>query len=216
MNDQLTSCCGAIDLHFSATKAEGLENELKSKGPPAETQLLLDSLRRADVTGMTVLDVGAGIGVLSERLLAAGARSAVLVDISTAYLKAAEARLAQTPFVNSVQYRQADIIEVAAELADADIVTLDKVICCYPNWEELVNSSTRKAKRFYAASYPRRRIPVRLAIWFENFMRTLRGNPFRAFVHPVTSIEALIERNGFERLAVQHTFFWRCAVYRRK
>ena len=207
------SCCQAIDRHFSAEKADDLEDALRSKGPPAETRLLVTALTRAGVAHSTVLDVGAGTGLLTQQLLEAGARRAVLVDISNAYLAAAADRLTQAGLSDRVQFRQGDVTELAGELDDADVVTLDKVICCYPDARALIASSTRRALRYYAASYPRDRLLVRLSIWFENLIRRLRGNPFRAFVHPIRSVEALIRQSGFEVLSVEQTFFWRCALF---
>jgi magnesium-protoporphyrin O-methyltransferase len=202
-----------IDRHFSPQKAVDLEAALHSSGPPAETRLLVRALTRAGVARRTVLDVGAGIGVLTQQLLEAGARRAVLVDISSAYLAAAAERLNQAGLSDRVQFRHGDIIELAPELDDADVVTLDKVICCYPDAPALIASSTSRARKYYAASYPRDRLVVRLAIWLENLSRSLRGNPFRAFVHPVRSVEALIRRSGFEVVSVEQTLFWRCALF---
>jgi magnesium-protoporphyrin O-methyltransferase len=213
---QTRGCCGSIDAHFSEEKATFLSKDLGAHGPPAETHLIIRALTRNEIAGMTVLDVGAGIGVLAEQLLAAGARSAVLVDISAAYLEAAARRLKSAQITDRVQFRQGDVVELASELADADIVTLDKVICCYPDLAPLVNQSTSKARRYYAASYPRYRWATRISIGFENFMRRLRGNPFRAYVHPVTVIEGLIRQNGFERCTVEQTFFWRCTMFERR
>ena len=206
-------CCEAIDAHFSMKKAEDLQEDLRKSGPPAETRLLVKALKSAGVSGMALLDVGAGIGVLAEQLLEAGAHSAVLVDISSASLAVAASRLLQPAMSERVQFRQGDIIELSPELDDADIVTLDKVICCYPDAAALVTRSTAKTRRYYAASYPRDRWLIRLSIWFENLTRRLKGNPFRAYVHPVASIEALIRQNGFDVQSVEQTFFWRCALF---
>jgi magnesium-protoporphyrin O-methyltransferase len=210
------TCCGSIAAHFTEEKAAGLENDLNARGPAAETQLLVDALARAGVTGMTVLDVGAGIGVLTQGLLEAGARSALLVDISKAYLDAAARRLERAQLLGRVEFQQGDITQLSGELNDADIVALDKVICCYPDFRELVHASTSKARRFYAASYPRQRWATRFAIWFENFTRAVRGNPFRAYIHPVKTLEGLIEQNGFARKNVRQTFFWRCVLFERQ
>jgi ubiquinone/menaquinone biosynthesis C-methylase UbiE len=213
MSVEMHACCRPIDAHFSAEKAEGLEQDLVSRGPPQETQLLITALTQQGVADMTVLDIGAGIGVLTEQLLIHGARSAVLVDISSAYLRAAEQRLTRLQLDGRVQFRLGDVVELADELGQSDIVTLDKVICCYPNYRELIEQSSSKAKRFYAASYPRDWLLPRVSIWFENFMRRLRGKPFRAYVHPVRSIEALLRQNGFELGSMQQTLFWRCVLF---
>ncbi len=211
----MRDCCQAIDAHFADQKARGLVASLERNGPPAETRLLLNGLINARVEGLSVLDIGSGIGVVAEQLLTAGARHAVLVDISKAYLETAARRLGNLGIAGRAEFRRGDIIELADELADADIVVLDKVICCYPDASALVQCSARKSIRFIAASYPRERWLVRLSIGFENLMRRLRTNPFRAFVHPVGSLEAELQANGFELRSVEQTYFWRCVLFAR-
>lgn len=210
------TCCAPIEQHFSAEKADGLARDLAAQGPPQETRLLIDALVGKGVTGLSVLDIGSGIGALSEQLLANGAAHALLVDISPAYLNAAQQRLAHLQAADRLQFRQGDVVAIAHDLPDCDIVTLDKVICCYPEYVQLVERSARKARRFYAASYPRDRWATRIAIWFENFTRRLKGSDFRAYVHPVKSIEALLVQQGFKLESSAQTFFWRCVVFERE
>ena len=45
-------------------------------------------------------------------------------------------------------------MEVAARVPSADVVVLDKVICCYPDMPALVQASAAKARRLYAIVVP--------------------------------------------------------------
>ncbi len=44
-----------------------------------------------------------------------------------------------------------DFVEVAGSIQPADIVTLDRVICCYPDVERLVGLSSQRATRLAAS-----------------------------------------------------------------
>jgi len=165
--------------------------------------------------GYDVLDIGAGLGVVAERLLADGADRATLVDASIAYQAAARRRLTEGGLAERVTLKCGDFLELANQLEPADIVTLDKVICCYPDMRRLVEESARRARKLYAASYPRDNWLTRLAIGYENLARRLRRKPFRAYVHPVNGIEQVLRANGFELSASRQTWFWRIALYER-
>ena len=68
--------------------AESSEQELRRyqrEGPDDWTRRLIDELADGGVDGLTVLDIGAGVGAVHLALLEAGARSAVDVDASGPY-----------------------------------------------------------------------------------------------------------------------------------
>ena len=56
----------------------------------------------------------------------------------------------------------------SARLPAATIVTLDRVICCYPDMERLVRTSAEKARRLYGAVYPRERWWARVGVALMN------------------------------------------------
>lgn len=211
----MSACCRAIDDHFDAAKVQSQVADLAKNGPARETTLLIEQVQARASRGYDVLDIGAGLGVVAERLLAAGARRATLVDVSMSYHAAAQRRMADSGLAERVTLKCGDFLALADQLEPADIVTLDKVICCYSDMQRLVDQSARKARRLYAASYPRDNWLVRLAIGFENLTRRLRRKPFRAYVHPVNGIEQLLRANGFELCASKQTSFWRIVLFER-
>ncbi len=167
----MRDCCHSIEAHFESNRASNQLQELEQSGPAPETRALLSALTRAGVQGMSVLDIGAGLGVIAEQLLLAGARHATLVDISRVYLDAAAQRLAAQGLADRAELRAGDLTELTDTVVPADVVTLDKVICCYPDMRALVRQSINKTRRFYGATYPRSRWIVHLAFWFENLLR---------------------------------------------
>ena len=95
------------------------------------------------------------------------------------------------------------------------MVTLDRVICCYPSYEALLDESLRHAERLFALSCPRDVWYVHAAIGFENLFRWLKRNPFRAFGHPVDRMTGIIERAGFKLVARRQTWQWSADVWTR-
>ena len=212
----MSSChCNGCDGQFGSDHAANDLKRYRESGPDRTTQILLDALKREPLQHATLLDIGAGIGVIHHELLSAGARSATHVDATEANIEAARQETARKGHVGSVEFVQGDFVELASEIPAADVVTLDRVICCYPNMEQLVSASAAKARRLYGAVYPRDAWLNKAWVAVENLARRILGNPFRTFVHPVTAIDDILARNGFNRRSARDTFVWRVAVYTR-
>jgi magnesium-protoporphyrin O-methyltransferase len=106
-------------------------------------------------------------------------------------------------------------VGLASELGSAEVVTLDRVVCCYPELETLITLSAEKAEQYYVLSFPHDRWYVRAHTWWQNQHRRRAGNAFRTFVHPVGRIEALVRSAGFQVLQSRRTLVWRVLVFKR-
>lgn len=209
--------CGCDDFAsiFDQRTAEHDRDRYRRNGPDRTTRLLLELIAPYGVAGSTVLDVGGGIGVIDRELLRAGAGHAVLVDASPAYLAVArqEARLANQ--LERIEFVDGDFVRRASGIDPAEIVTLDRVICCYPDAEALVAASAARARRVYGLVLPRDRWLVRMAIRLVNVGSWIRRRAYRAYAHPNRRIDELVAAHGLRPRAEAGTFFWRVVVYDR-
>ena len=211
------SCCAceSYQSQFGDKHAVKDLKRYRKKGPDKTTRLLIDALKREGVSGASLLDVGAGIGILHHELLDAGAAKAVHVDATAPHIHVAKEEAARRGHRDRVTFLCGDFVVLAPEIPAADVVTLDRVICCYPDMELLVSTSASHAQRLYGAVFPRERWIVRAVVAFGNFARRVTGNAFRAYVHPVRAIDAALERQGLQLRSVRDTFVWRIVVYSR-
>jgi magnesium-protoporphyrin O-methyltransferase len=161
----------------------------------------------------SLLDVGCGIGALTFELLNSGIGRATGVDASKAFLSAASEEASRTRRGDVVDFVVGDFLNVAAQLPASTIVAMDRVICCYPEYEPLLKTALQHAERFFALSYPKDEWYVRAGFALENGMRRWKGNPFRAFVHPAAQIRRLIDDAGFRLASRRQTFLWCAEVY---
>lgn len=207
--------CKDYDTLFGEAHAAKDLKRYRAKGPDKTTRMLIDALRRLGVQGASILDIGAGIGVVHHELLSLGAQSATHVDATAAHIRAAEEESARRGHDGRVVFLQGDFVALERDIPSADVVTLDRVICCYPEMELLVSASAAKARRLYGAVYPRERLLAKAVMALENSYRRLRGNAFRSYVHSHRAIEAALGKQGLKRQWESGTFFWRVAVYAR-
>lgn len=214
----MACCCSFTDsakAHFSDKHVGDDLARYRRDGPDLTTRLLRDALVEARLTSGTVLDIGAGLGVLSFELLDAGAATATAIDAAEPFVIAGRSEAARRGRSDRVSFTHGDFAAIARHVPAASLVVMDRVICCYPSYTALLSEALGHASHAFAWSYPRDRWFIRAGIALENTMRRLRANPFRAFVHPVGEMQRAVARAGFELVNLKQTSKWSIEVYRR-
>jgi magnesium-protoporphyrin O-methyltransferase len=211
------SCCQCqgIERLFDRREAQRKLDAYARYGPDRTTRLLVDAVKAENIAGTTLLDIGGGVGVAQLELLSAGLRSATDVDASSAYLDVAREEARRRGYGERVIYRHGDFVALAPEIEPADIVTLDRVICCYHNMPALVRASAAKARRLYGVVYPRDAWWTRCFSATENMMFRVRRHPYRSFIHPTRLVDTLIRGAGLERRTHHQGAFWQVVLYAR-
>jgi magnesium-protoporphyrin O-methyltransferase len=212
----LCNCCSITDKTFGEGDARtGLRSYLR-RGPAAQTREILKGVRQAGLRDVTLLDIGGGVGAIHHELLEDTARQATHVDASSAYLKAARAEADRRGHGSRVSFVHADFADVAQDVPQADIVTLDRVVCCYPDFRGLLSAAAGRSKSLLALSYPRESWLTRLVTRLMNIVQSVRRDPFRVFVHPVAEMDAVLNLAGLRRVSLKRLMVWEVAVYQRQ
>jgi magnesium-protoporphyrin O-methyltransferase len=215
--DPPVDCCSteALEQQFGPRLAAAELRRYRRRGPGRSARLLLLGLRAHLPPQATLLDVGGGIGALHHELLDYGVARAWEVEPSAAFLLAAEEETRRRGHAGRVEFIHADIRQAAATVPDADIVTLDRVVCCDPDYEQVLQLSLGKARQLFAYSYPRHWLGVRAVVGLQNTLRRLRRTNFRVFVHPPDRMESIIRAHGFSSAFRARTLVWQVGVYTR-
>jgi magnesium-protoporphyrin O-methyltransferase len=209
------SCCdfeSAANRHFTSQKAAKELQSYRQGRLGATTRVLRDAVVDAGLNEGALIDVGGGVGALAFELLSRGMSSAFVVDASPAYVAAASEEVQRRG--SPARILHGDFLRMSSTLPPAALVALDRVVCCYPEYELLLQQALKHAQRGVAVSYPRDRWYVRAAVWFDNFKRA-RTSGFRMFVHPPARIQNAIEQAGFVRVRRRFTLMWTMDVYLR-
>jgi len=214
----MSTCCARgfqceADSHFDRTIADRDLKSYREKGPGVTTRLLRDLIVAAGQGRGELLDVGCGVGPLTFELLDHGIDRAIGVDASSAHIAAASNEADRRGRATAVRFIEGDFIEEAHALPSAGVVTLDRVVCCYPAFGPLLQQSIRHAERCLAFSYPLDVWYMHGALGLENGLRRLRRKSFRTFVHPAERMVELVKRAGFEQAGHKRTWQWAADVY---
>jgi 2-polyprenyl-3-methyl-5-hydroxy-6-metoxy-1,4-benzoquinol methylase len=218
--DEPTPACGpgcpcTLGNEFGEAAAGRSLRSYRRSGPARTTQWLLDGLRGDGVAGLTVLDIGAGVGAVHLELLRAGAATALDVDGSPAFVAAARSEATRQGLADRVTHRVGDFVAVASEIAPADLVALDRVVCCYPDMEALVRQSVARARRRYGVVYPRDTWWIRTGGTVLNAFARIARQRVRAYVHRTADLDAIVREAGFVKRLQRSNLFWQVAVYDR-
>jgi magnesium-protoporphyrin O-methyltransferase len=207
-----------VGNEFGADAAGRDLRTYRRSGPDRTTRWLLKGLRGGPdgpVDGLTVLDIGAGVGAVHLELLKAGASAAIDVDGSPAYVAVAREEAERQGVADRVVYEGGDFVELAPTIVAADLVALDRVVCCYPDMRALVSLSAARARRRYGLVYPRDSWWIRAGASLANgVLRLVRGR-LRFWVHRSADVEAVISEAGLRRSYRRNGLFWQVVVFER-
>ncbi|MCK5318827.1 MAG: class I SAM-dependent methyltransferase, partial [Anaerolineales bacterium] len=146
--------CEGIEKKFDQAYVAKKLKRYREKGPKDSTRILIEVLKETLDNDMTLLDIGSGIGDIQHALLGEGVKETFNSEASTAFIDACKQEAERQGNANRITHIKGDFVDIADSIPSADIVTLDRVICCYHNMPDLVNKSLEKARKLYGMVIP--------------------------------------------------------------
>jgi 2-polyprenyl-3-methyl-5-hydroxy-6-metoxy-1,4-benzoquinol methylase len=172
-------------------------------------------IKRQPTAGRTLLEVGGGIGAIQIELLRAGVDHAVSIELTPTYEDVATELLREAGFVDRVDRRLMDFAEADAQVESADIVVLNRVVCCYPDMPKLAGAAARHAQGLLVLSFPKRTWWTRILLGLGNLGLRAARRQFHVFVHQRDRILAAAEQQGLRTSQVQPGLFWTVVALQR-
>lgn len=211
------NCCQrqGIESEFNEKYVKKDLKRYRKKGIGKTTRWLIEAIQSAGIKESTLLDIGGGIGAIQHQLLRDGVQSASAVEISPAYLAAAKEEAGRIGLEDRIRFYRGDFIELAPDIPVADIVTLNRVICCYPHMHDLVKLSADKAGKLLALVYPRNTPLIRIVSFIGIIYLWFRRSSFRFYVHSPNAVHEKIIDNSFNQIFYRKSLIWQVVVYER-
>ncbi|HKW71993.1 MAG TPA: methyltransferase domain-containing protein [Candidatus Dormibacteraeota bacterium] len=213
----MSDCCTPKGYRwvFSERMAVQDAKRYRRKGLDTTSSRIVNFIKGQGVEGRTVLEVGGGIGAIQIELLKAGAARAVSVELTPTYEKAASQLLADAGLADRVERKIMDFAESGAEVEVADIVIMNRVICCYPNMPRLAGAAADHARELLVMSYPKRAWWTRLGLSIANLILLVTRREFHIFVHEPQEIVARSAQHGLQPVLDQPGLLWTVSALRR-
>jgi 2-polyprenyl-3-methyl-5-hydroxy-6-metoxy-1,4-benzoquinol methylase len=213
----LPACCTPKGYRwvFSERSAKSEAKRYRRKGLDATSRQIVDFLKAQGVDGKTVLEVGGGIGAIQIELLKAGASRALGVELTPTYEKVAQELLSESGLSERVERRVMDFAVDSRDVEPADIVVMNRVICCYPDMPRLAGAAADHARQMLVMTYPRRTWWMRIGLGIGNTMLQLFRREFHIFLHPPEKIMAIAREHGLAPVLDRRGVVWTVAALRR-
>lgn len=213
----MPDCCDPrpYEKLFDRGEAERRLRRYRRRGLDGMATRISHFLVERGVADKSVLEIGGGVGDFQVELLKAGAAGGVNIELSDGYEEAARELMIGEGLAGRLDRRLGDFVEIQDDFEAADIVILNRVLCCYPWLDRLMGAALGKAGWLVAIAVPRDRWLSRLMVSIANGVSRLRGDGFRAFVHPTSRIVTLAAESGLTPVFSETGFFWRGIVFER-
>ncbi len=113
------------------------------------------------------------------------------------------------------EYQQGDFVALSDAVPAADIVMLDRVLCCYKDVDTLLARSLEKCGSVYAMSIPTSSFFSKIFFHIPIVIGKLLKWWFTPSWHDWGRIVEVIRRQGFQTVATASTVLWATYVFRR-
>jgi hypothetical protein len=147
--------------------------------------------------------------------LKAGASRATSIELTPTYEDVARDLLRETGFEDRVERHVMDFASADGAVEAADIVIMNRVICCYPDMPRLAGAGADHARELMVLSYPRRTWWTRIVLATGNFTLWMIRREFHVFIHRPEQVLATSASHGMRTVLNEPGAFWTVAATRR-
>jgi len=213
----VTDCCSPKGYRwvFSERSARGEAKRYRRKGLDSTSRRIVDFIKRQGVENRTVLEVGGGIGAIQIELLKAGAAHATSIELTPTYEEVAAGLVREAGFTDRIDRKVMDFVDASAQLEAADVVIMNRVICCYPDMPRLAGAAAERTRELLVMSYPRETWWTKIGLKLGNSALRATRREFQVFLHPPREIIAVTEGHGLRTVLNQTGAFWTVAALSR-
>ena len=196
-------------------RAKKQYDQYMKRGPAKVTAKIIGQFSKHQIEGKSLIDVGGGIGALQWWFLDMNGKETISIEASSGYLRLAEKHANEKGWADQTSFLFGDFMQLHTEVDLVDYITLDKMVCCYPNYKEIIEVACAKTKSCVLISYPIDGPISKIFAWLEGLMTNLKGQNFKPFIHPVAKVREAFKLNGYDRIDHNLLFPWHVETYRR-
>jgi hypothetical protein len=213
----VTSCCraGPCEPMFTPRVARRSLDRYRRKGLGKLERRMVASALAGGIEGARVLEIGGGLGTIQHELLERGADQGAVVELVAAWEPYARELARDGGLETRTSFHVADVLDRPDAVEPADVVVLNRVVCCSPDGVTLAATAARLTRRTLVLSFPRDAIWTRSALGVLNAGMALRRRPFRVFVHPPAALVAVAQAEGLEVVDDERSLVWQFVALRR-
>src|SRR5690606_27453695 len=141
-----------------------------------------------------------------------GASSGEVIELVDSYAPWAARLAEQLRLTGRTKFRVHDVLANPNEVEPADVVVMNRVVCCSADGLSLAAFAARLTRGALLMSFPRSNPVTRAFAVMQRLVYRLLGRKYRAFVWPEDELVAAGEREGLAPVAADGDWLWRYVV----
>jgi len=212
----MSSCCRAEpceEVFDSRAAKADMEGYLAHGLDDLERRMLAALPAAAKGPTARVLEIGGGVGALQAELLKSTAGSGEVVELLGVYAPYARQLAEKAGVAERSRFRVHDLLDEPGAVEAADVVLLNRVVCCSADGLELTAAAAKLTRGALALVFPRSNVLSRLVAAGERLVARLFGNKYRIFVWSPEQLKAAAATAGLVPVATGGSFIWRYLVF---
>jgi Methyltransferase domain len=211
------SCCraGPCEQLFKPRMARRSLEQYRKKGHGDLDRRLVAMASEGGLEGARVLEIGGGIGTIQAELVEAGAEQGEVVELVSAWEPYARELARDKALETRTSFRVADVLQSPGSVEAADVVVLNRVVCCSADGVQLAGAAARLTGRTLLLSFPHDTFWLRVGLRVVNAGMWVVRRSFRAFVHPRAALIGAATSQGLCLAETGREGFWEFAAFRR-
>jgi magnesium-protoporphyrin O-methyltransferase len=200
--------CGLNEI-FTERVSKHDSRKFRRRGLDVRARRLLNALdRKVGLTNKTTLEIGIGAGGFTVEMLKRGASAAVGVDAITNQLQQAQLLAQEAGVADRLELQTGDATEIGEQVPASDVVVLDRVVCCYPDWRALLDTASSHARAAIAMTYPRQAWYTSMWVSSANAGMRLLRRTFRLHLHSPRAMQDALRAHGLVPEVIGHRGVW--------
>jgi magnesium-protoporphyrin O-methyltransferase len=193
---------------FGERFARHTAKRYRRRGLDPAARRMVEFLAAEGLDGLSVLEIGGGVGDIGVELLKRGAASVTTLELSTGYDEEAHRLAADAGVADRAHRKVTDIATTPDDVEPADLVVLHRVVCCYPDYERLLGAAADHCRARLAFTHPPRNLLSRAALAVQNAAWAVVGRQFRAFAHSPAAMVGVVTAAGLRPLLAETGRIW--------
>jgi magnesium-protoporphyrin O-methyltransferase len=200
---------------FKPRMARRSLEKYRKKGHGDLERQMVAAASQGGLAGARVLEIGGGIGTIQSELLEAGAERGEVVELVPAWEPYARELARDKRLEERTSFRVADVLDDPESVEPADVVVMNRVVCCSPEGVRLAAVAAGLARRTLVLSFPRDVFWVRAGLRVVNAGLRLMGGSFRVFAHPREALLGAARAEGLSLAESGRGAIWEFAALSR-
>jgi hypothetical protein len=200
---------------FKPRMARRSLEKYRKKGHGDLERQMVAAASQGGLAGARVLEIGGGIGTIQSELLEAGAERGEVVELVPAWEPYARELARDKRLEERTSFRVADVLDDPESVEPADVVVMNRVVCCSPEGVRLAAVAAGLARRTLVLSFPQDVFWVRAGLRVVNAGLRLMGGSFRVFAHPREALLGAARAEGLSLAESGRGAIWEFAALSR-